>query len=158
MAQSKKIDIDKILASDNVNKSIIEIDNFVCELCSWGDEMDKLTEPQRFFYFNQNLEREVNNGGFEQYFFNSSGDFSHETLISLKVIGANKTAGILQEAINQFPNQSVPKDREERQAVLEEIGERANDIFDMLDQRFFSYEDDLNALNINYVRENKDKF
>lgn len=44
MAQSTKIDIDKLLAADNVNKSIIAIDNFVCELCSWGDEMDKLTE------------------------------------------------------------------------------------------------------------------
>ncbi len=72
--------------------------------------MDKLTEPQKLFYLNQNLEREVNNGGFHQYFINSSGDYSHETIQSLKSIGATTTALILQRATDQFPNKTVPKD------------------------------------------------
>jgi len=156
--KNKKFDLEILLAADDVNSSIIEIDNFVCELCSWGNGIDKLTEYQKSFYFNQNLEREINNGGFNQYFYNSSGNFAHDTVISLKEINANKTADILQEAINQFPDSIVPKNRDERQTLLEEMGETANDIFETLDQKFFLYEDDLNTLNIDYIRKNKNMF
>jgi hypothetical protein len=99
----KKIDnLDSLLSSDNLNSSVIELDNFICELCEWGDNVDALTEAQRNFYYNQNLEREINNGGFNQYFINSSGDFVHETINSLRTIGAHHTADILQAAIDSF--------------------------------------------------------
>ena len=93
-SESKKLDLDKLLASDDINSSIIELDNYIGDLCSYGDEMDKLTEQQKQFYYNQCLEREINNGGFNQYFRNSSGDFSQKTIQSLRTIGANKTADI----------------------------------------------------------------
>ena len=93
-SENKKLDLEKLLSSDDTNGSIIELDNFIGELCSYGDEMDKLTEEQKLFYYNQCLEREINNGGFNQYFFNSSGDFAHKTIQSLQTIGANKTADI----------------------------------------------------------------
>ena len=156
--ECQKLDIERLILAADKNKSIIEIDNFICKLCSWGNEPDKSTEPQKNFYFNQELEREINNGGFKQYFNNSSGDYAHETILSLKLIGANKTADILQNAIDQFPNQTVPRDREERQGILVIIQEKANKIWDELDQKFFAYADDLNSLNIEYVRQNKDKF
>ena len=44
----------------NINNSIIELDNFIGDVCNYGDEMEKLSEPQKSFYINQNLEREVN--------------------------------------------------------------------------------------------------
>ena len=84
------MDIEKLLTSDNTTESIIELDKYICQLCAWGDELNKLTEPQQNFYFNQNLEREINNGGFNQYFYNSAGDFAHETIDSLKI---STTAG-----------------------------------------------------------------
>ncbi|MBK6962664.1 MAG: DMP19 family protein [Bacteroidales bacterium] len=154
----QKLDIERLLLSADKNKSVIEIDNSICKLCVWGDELDKLTEPQKKFYYNQEFEREINNGGFNQYFNNSSGDFAHETILSLKLIGADKTADILQNAINEFPNKIVPKDREERQEILEKIEEKANKIWEELEQKFFAYVDDLNSLNIEYVRQNKDEF
>ena len=157
-SSDQNLDIERLLSATDKNKSIIEIDNFICKLCVWGDELDRLTEPQKNFYFNQELEREVNNGGFNQYFSNSSGEFAHKTILSLKLIGADKTADILQNAIDQFPDKSVPKDRDERQEILEKIQENANEIWDKLDQKFFAYEDDLNSLIIEYVRQNKDKF
>ena len=120
--------------------------------------MDKLTEQQKQFYYNQCLEREINNGGFNQYFFNSSGDFSHKTIQSLLAIGANKTAEILQKAIDQFPNGNVPEDRTKRQDILEQIQETADPFWEELDQKFFTYEDDLNTLNIEFIRKNNDKF
>jgi hypothetical protein len=154
----KKLDLEKLLTSDNINNSIIAIDNFICELCNYGDNIEKLTEQQRNFYYNQNLEREVNNGGFRQYFYNSSGDFALETIESLNLIWATKTAAILQKAIDQFPGKIVQKDRIERRATLENIKLSADEVWEELDQMFFTYEDNLNALNIAYVRLNKGKF
>ena len=154
----KKPDIDALVSSPDTNNAIIEIDNYICKHCSWGDTLDQLTEPQKNFYFNQNLEREINNGGFNQYFYNSSGDFAHETITSLRAIGAGKTAGILQKAIDQFPGSVVPKDRVKRQEVLEKIEDKANEVWEQLDQAFYKYEDNLNDLNIEYVKQNRTSF
>jgi len=157
-SSDKEIDIKRLLSALDKNNSIIEIDNFICKLCVWGDELDKLTEPQKNFYYNQELEREVSNGGFNLYFNNSSGEFAHETILSLKLIGAGKTANILQNAIDQFPDKLVPKDKAERQEILAKMQEMAKEVWDKLDQKFYAYEDDLNSLNIEYIRQNKNKF
>jgi hypothetical protein len=150
--------LDELLDSNDTNNSVIELDNFIAELCAYGDEMEKLTEPQKLFYYNQNLEREINNGGFNQYFFNSSGDFAHETIKSLRTIEANRTADILQQAIDQFPDKKVPKDRSERIELLNKIEENANEVWEQLDQQFYKYDDDLNTLNLAYVNKNRNSF
>jgi hypothetical protein len=150
--------LDRLLTADNLNGSMIELDNFICEASSWGDDMDTLTDPQRNFYYNQNLEREINNGGFNQYFINSSGDFAHETINSLKAIGANHTADILQSAIDQFPDKKVPSDRGERIDLVGQIEVTANEKWEELDQKFFEYKDNLISLNIEYVKKHRDEF
>ena len=149
--------LDTLLLSDDINGSIIEIDNFIGDLCSYGYDMEKLTEPQKQFYYNQCLEREVNNGGFGLYFFNT-GNFAHQTIHSLRTIGANTTANILQMAIDQFPDRKVPEDRIARQEILEKIQYTAEPIWEELTQKFFEYQDDLNTLNLNFVRQNKNDF
>lgn len=154
-----KIDnLETLLSSEDSNGSIIELDNFIGAICSYGDEMDKLTEPQKQFYYNQCLEREINNGGFNQYFINSSGDFAHQTIQSLTAIGATTTADILKKAIDQFPDKKVPQDRDKRVEIVERIEETANEVWEELDQKFFEYADGLNTLNLNFVRQNKSDF
>jgi len=150
--------IESILSSDDLNGSIIELDNQICEQCSWGDDLDALTEPEKNFYYNQEFEREINNGGFSQYFFNTAGGYANNTIISLQLIGANKTASILQAAINQFPDNKIPLDHVDRQNAIELIADEAYKAWEELDQKFFLYEDDLNALNINYVKQNISAF
>ncbi len=157
-SENKKPDIDTLINSNDINESIIELDNYICELCEYGDNLDTLTEPQKIFYYNQNLEREINNGGFNQFYFNSSGDFAHETIVALKTIQANRTVEIVKKANEQFPDNNVPKDRMNRQEILEQIEEKANEIWEELDQRFFEYEYDLNLLNIDYIKKNKTEF
>lgn len=150
--------LDKLLSAENINSSIIELDNFIAEACAYGDELDELSEPQKHFYFNQNLEREINNGGFNQFFLNSSGDFAHETLVSLDAVGAIHTAKILQLAIDQFPQKNAPKERDARQKVMEQIEDKVGTVWEQLDQQFFEYKDDLNQLNLDFVKRNKTHF
>ena len=153
----KKPNIDNLLLNDT-DKLIMNLDTYLCELSSYGDELEKLTESQKTFYFNQYLEKEINNGGFNQYFYNSSGDFSHQTLISLRQINATKTANILQLAIDQFPNSAVPKDRSERQKILGKIEEKAEEAWEQLDKKFLEYEDNLYDLNIDFINQNRSSF
>jgi hypothetical protein len=150
--------LEGLLSSENVNSSIIELDNFIVDLCDYGDNLGQLTKHQRSFYLNQNLEREVNNGGFLQYFYNSSGDNAHETISSLNEIGAFITSRILEVAISQFPGSQVPMDSEERAQIIAQIEDKANEVWSDLDQEFYKYQDDLNELNIEYVKKHKESF
>lgn len=52
-SDNRSIDIDKLLSSDDVNGSVIELDNCFSELCSYGADIKKLTEVQALFYHNQ---------------------------------------------------------------------------------------------------------
>ncbi|MFN4199498.1 MAG: DMP19 family protein [Flavobacterium sp.] len=120
--------------------------------------MDKLTEPQKQFYYIQRFEAEVYNGEFSQYFYNSSGDFTHETVTTLKEIGAFTTALILQDAINQFPDKKVPQNRIKRQDILEKIEIQASSLWNNLDEKFYNSEEDLNVLLFEFIKKHKDKF
>ncbi|MDI1235406.1 MAG: DUF4375 domain-containing protein [bacterium] len=132
-----KPDIQKLFASDNINDSIIEIDHYISEFCSYGDEMENLNDIQKQFYYNHNLERGVNNGGFSLYFSNSSGDFAQQKLESLIAIGANTTEDILQKAIDQFPNHIVLADLNQRLETIAQIVKKVDPIWEKIDNDFY---------------------
>ncbi len=88
------------------------------------------------------LEAEINNGGFDQFFFNSSGDNTLRITQALKLIGASHTAEILEKAASKFPEGLVPTDRDMRQEILEVISPDS-DAFKNEDEQFFEYVDNL---------------
>lgn len=142
---------------DEIDKNALVIDMFsaIDEKCEYGDTMEKLNEHERIFYIAQILEQEINNGGFSQFFYNSSGDFSNEIVDAFTKIGAHKTAEICKKALAVF-NGKVPTDREERQNLLESLA--CEDIFDECDNAFYDYEDDLEALNYAYIMKHRKFF
>ena|SRR5258708_9616332 len=91
------------------------------------------------------LEGEVNNGGFDQYFYNSAGDNTPETIHALETIGALAMADIVKRAANKFPAGLPPKDRFARQDILLEKFPDAVEFRD-LDEEFYRYPDDLSGL------------
>lgn len=100
------------------------------------------------------LEAEVNNGGFNQYYWNSAGELATETVASLKEIGANETASIVEAANSNFPNSSPPKDREERQVLLEKLENSGTLKLDSLETDFYEYPSDLTELMYQYMLKN----
>jgi hypothetical protein len=92
------------------------------------------------------------------YFFNSSGDYAHETLNALKQIKAPKMASMLEEAIKIFPSSPVPKDIEKRRRLMEEIPESINNKWINLENEFYTYPEHLAGLVIQYIQDNIDKF
>lgn len=155
----EKPDIDALLALKDSNKAVIKLDDYLGGLCNYGEEIEVLTPPQKNFYLNQQFEREINNGGFEQFFFNSTGDYAHETIRSLTVIGAAHAAKLLTEAINEFPDSTVFKETETRRKIMLELWpDSDNGIWQELDDLFYEYKDDLNTLNLSYVAAHRAKF
>ena len=137
------------------NDIVMNVYDYICQKCEYGDAIEKLNKYERVIFITQTLEQEVNNGGFSQFFYNSSGDFSNELLDVFTQIGATKTAKICKKAISVF-NGKVPLDRGEREELLDNM--KIETILDKCDDAFYAYEDNLEKLNYEYIIKNRDYF
>lgn len=96
------------------------------------------------------LDAEVNNGGFDQYYFNSRGVLAQSTVQALVAIGATETASLLETANKDVPSLPLPGDLEERIAKLEEIAESSK--FRALEAEYYRQHEDRIALLAAYLR------
>ncbi|MBW8845009.1 MAG: DUF4375 domain-containing protein [Burkholderiales bacterium] len=72
---------------------------------------------------------EVLNGGFGQYFFNSTGVLAPEAITAFRQLGMPKTAAAVERAVSFF-GPPYPRDRGERQEELEAAADRFGEAFD----------------------------
>jgi hypothetical protein len=139
-----------------------EIDLIRISEAVWAREaalgVEGLSAAERVFLCVWNLEAEVNNGGFEQFFMNSAGDNAAETPSALRQIGAPQVAAIAHEANSVFGPSGPPADRDERATALERLGGPAKDALSSLDARFYKYPDNLEALLRQFVDRNREQF
>ena len=105
-----------------------------------GQIVGKVMPPDEVVDLIDALEGEVNNGGFHQYFYNSAGDRTAETIQALEIVGAFKIAEIVKKAAQMFPGGMPPKDRFERQEILLKLYPKAI-AFRGLDEEFYDYPD-----------------
>ncbi|MVM28885.1 DUF4375 domain-containing protein [Spirosoma sp. HMF4905] len=93
----------------------------------------------------EQLVAEVDNGGFNQYFFNSSGVDCFETLKALKKRGKTQTAQILQRAIHLINPENLPEnqlvEKLRNRAVNELDDEQVNRELSKLDSLFYKEPD-----------------
>ncbi|CAM3700419.1 DMP19 family protein [Flavobacterium chungbukense] len=105
-----------------------------------GTEVEKLNPKANI----EELEMEVNNGGFNQYFINS-GQNCYETLKALKKNGKVETAKLLESAINLInPNHISENDFIEklrRREVEELYDDKISAKLNKLDTQFYKYKD-----------------
>ena len=142
----------------DTNDFVVAMTEHLDNKTQYGEDMSALSEAERIFYITQTLEMEVNNGGFSQFFYNSSGNFSNELVGAFTAIGANATAAICQKAISAF-GRDIPVDKDEREEMLDELeSDEFDEILEECDNAFFDYEDNLNELNYNFVMKNKEFF
>ena len=118
-----------------------------------NERFSDLSPSEQVFILVWEVETEVNNGGFNQFFLNSAGDRASATAAALRSIGAERMASIVDRATSSFPD-GPPADRSVRQSLLEEIDPDAV-LFEELDQEFYSYPDDLSGLLYGFVIEHR---
>jgi hypothetical protein len=104
---------------------------------------DELDEIEKYLFMVGKILMEVNNGGFDQYFFNTDGIYARETLQLLNLIDEIKISNLLFKAVSIF---DTDKSDDEKY-----------DEFNGLDKEFYElsstdYEDFYNKC-ICYIRE-----
>jgi hypothetical protein len=104
------------------------------------------------------LEGEVNNGGFSQYFWNSSGSTANYAPSALRRIGASKCALIVERALRVVSHDPLPDDDNTRSALVDSLDDEANTRLESLDSEFFEYPDNLTALLFEFVRAHPEEF
>ena len=119
---------------------------------------EKLSKCAKNIIYIEKLEEEVNHGGFGNYFFYNSGNYAMETREALRDIGSTIFFDIVTNAIQIFPNGIVPKELDERQAVLNDIETKNSDVWEELNNKFMKYEEDIYSLLIDYINKNINEF
>ena len=153
----KEPELSAIWEEPDENHFVTELSARVAEKCAYGDDFSALSPAERVFYLTQTCEEEVNNGGFDQLFFNA-GCGLRELPEAFRAIGAPKTADICARAMAALGGE-VPEDLEARREVLaSREGEALTAALGACDEAFLRYEEDLAALNAAYVRAHREDF
>jgi hypothetical protein len=87
------------------------------------------TPGQRALYVVTLCLREVDNGGLDQFFSNSSGMHSEEVRKAFRLLEADEHVAAFEKAMKIFPGGRVPADGGEREALLEEIPKKRRKAF-----------------------------
>ena len=118
------------------------------------DGAQSLTVEERTLLAIESLEREVNNGGYHQFFFNTP---EHGPIIvdALRRIGCLKTAEITQRAVSALKLPEVTVE------AIQEIINDNDDLIEILDEydtEFYKYPDKIAEKLFEYVKANRGQF
>lgn len=105
----------------------------------YNKDLEPFSDGQRKMLALLWYDSEVNNGGHDQFFSNSTGIVWKDAIECMKMIGAVEYAENFQKAIDMF-GEAVPFDRNERNEILERLNEDKD--FDDFEQNdSFYYEE-----------------
>ena len=114
--------------------------------------------PQKVFSSIWAVESEVNNGGFSQYFLNSSCETASFVSEALETIGAPKTANICRRAIAAAFPSGLPEDPDYISSAAADFSDEIMDALEPLDNEFFEYPHNLTDLLFAYVSKHPEEF
>jgi hypothetical protein len=119
-----------------------------------------LNKSQQAIYMIGVLQAEVENGGFNQYYYNSAGKFAKLTPGALMLVGANRFAQLVSRANKTFEteNKNIKKHQD---GTLEGFSKSYNNNpLNKLDNEFYALEkkENLESLQIAYIRKHKEDF
>ncbi len=122
------------------------------------EEFAQQSLPQKVFSAIWEVEAEVNNGGFSQYFSNDSAESALFVVQALETIGAPRTADTCNRAIGTAFPDGLPPEAEGIRALANDFPEGILAKLDVLDREFFSYPHNLTELLFAYVNRHPEEF
>ena len=118
--------------------------DYLCDKSDYGHELSKLNEQEKVFMAMALVAVEVNNGGFDQLFFNKGTRWNDILVSSAEAIKAYEIAEICKKAIEIYNEHSGQED------PIEELNE--------CDEEFYNCNDPYMTLIAQYARNNKEHF
>jgi len=143
-----------LLLNNDIEK-ITRIGEIIGRKIPSRDSFHHLNTFEKTFIYIDVFEKHTSNGGFEEFFWNSSGQFSHEILEAYEKIGAIHTASIIYEAIQLFGEIPIPKNTAYRRTIIN--GLKPN-TWEALDNEFYNSEDNIISLVLEFVTANPTHF
>jgi hypothetical protein len=124
--------------------------NVVGERIDWEQDYETLSGPQQVFRSVWNMNAEIQNGGFWQYFWNSSGELVPHILTSLHSIEAHGVTAIVAQAIEVIG--PLPwTDTDARRAAMDVRADEIENSLNALDDAYCAKIDDLILALHNYA-------
>lgn len=139
--------------------------NALCEKSNYGEEFSKLNDYEKVFLVMDELEMEVNNGGFDQFFDNTDGHYNDILVSSAEAIKAYDIAKICRKALAIYAKNVDAESVIEKRAYHDSMEYmqiyKYDPIFPDLnkcDDAFYASEDSITGLSVQYAKENKEQF
>lgn len=119
---------------------------------------DDLSDAEKTVYCIDQLLKEMENGGFGQFFSREAGALADDTLEALERIKAKETYALFNRMMDFFEDRRVPVDEDDRAEMLEHIESEYADEITELDDRFYDCGENLVALTLKFVQRNLKEF
>jgi hypothetical protein len=105
------------------------------------------------------VEAEVNNGGFNQYYYNTDGEFASEAVAAFEYFGAKQHAALMREANSVRAAEAARMAKFKQQGTLQAFSESyEHSKLGPLDDRFYKLTENLSQLRIARIRSKPEEF
>ena len=119
----------------------------------------RLSVGIRSTYLTWIVEAEVNNGGFNQYYFNTEGKFASEAVGAFEYFGASEHAALMRDANAVRAEEAAGMTKFKEKGTLEAFSESYEETkLGPLDDRFFKLTENLSHLRIARIRQAPEQF
>ena len=144
--------IDEVVKKAKEHDAYTVLSNLCSILMEKEDKegLDEFSVPERYIYVIDAMIRELNNGGFEQFFYNSCGVLSYELVPALNAVGSSDALAIAKDALSIFGD--IPSlDSESRADHLVKITkDHTLSLWEHCDESFYELSEELEKLAVNY--------
>ena len=142
------------IADDQVEYAILD---YVYARMNGHDEEAEIlaTLPSgiRALYVTAGVEDEVNNGGFNQYYWNSTGQFADQAVAAFEFFGAHEHAELMREANRIHAAEKAEIEKFKEQGTLQAFSDSYKvSKLGPLDERFYKMDENLSALRVAKIR------
>lgn len=143
------------LLLNNDSEKIIRIGEIIGKKIKKRDNFEELNEFEKTFIFIDIFENHTTDGGFETFYWNTAGQFSHEILEAYKKIGAKNTASIMYDSFLLFGEIPIPKNTDVRREILSKINPNS---WINLDEKYYNCNDNIVLLVLDFIKNNTKYF
>ncbi len=146
--------VDELIALHKTHRIDSIVLAFEADLDSRKELGEELSAVELTILAVEAFERELNNGGFSQFFYNSSVEYSPTIVNCLKLIGCNELANLTQKAIDILGVSSLDPDLIEERMDAED--EELEDALGELDDIFYEIEEAPAYALFEYIKNNRE--
>jgi hypothetical protein len=114
--------------------------------------LQSLLDYERHIYAIHGMLQEVNNGGFDQFFSNSSGLLAYDLVPALKLIGSKEFLPIAEDALKRFGSPSSLSEDDRWHHLVAITNDREVQLWEDCDGKFYKCSEQIETLAIQYLK------